>query len=101
MLQLRTSFAPLVDAFGKLMPHSSKLPPFEYGAKGCIDYFMVILKPLMEHQNLRQLFQVLREVGNLLVLIQMAQSAVIEVFGDSGLADASARDTGKMNRYQT
>ncbi|KAI3646786.1 hypothetical protein MP228_009714 [Amoeboaphelidium protococcarum] len=76
-LILKLNVTPYVQALMKGMPHSTKLPPFEYGPQGAFDYFSLILKPLISYRDLRSgVFQVFREVGNY-VLFFMLMDVVI------------------------
>lgn len=89
--QLKFILTPYVRALTKGLPHSTKLPPFEYGligfslflysyytVLGCFDYFQVILKPLLSYSDLRSgVFQAFQEVGNSVVFLQLLEGSLV------------------------
>ena len=71
-MMLRLNLTPYLKALIKGMPHSTKLPPFEYGAKGCFDYFQVIFTPILRYSELKSgVYQCFREFGNAVLFFYM------------------------------
>lgn len=71
------SVTPYVAAVTKGMPHSTKLPPVEYGFPGSFDYFTSILKPILGYRELKSgVFQAFREFGNCLLFIKFMNVAL-------------------------
>lgn len=60
----------------KGIPHATKLPPFDYGAKGCSDYFQVILKPILGYKDLLKIFNVFREFGNVIIFFKVMEGVL-------------------------
>jgi cytoplasmic FMR1 interacting protein len=82
----------------KGLPHSTKLPPFEYGAKGCFDYFQLILKPILSYRDLKSgVFQVFREFGNTILFIINLESSVKST--ESFQAILNATMVGRYSGY--
>lgn len=67
---INNSLSPYLKVLFKAMPHSTKLPPVEYGAAGCFDYFQLILDPIFKYPDLRSgVYQSFKEIGNCLVFV--------------------------------
>ncbi|PRP73917.1 component of SCAR regulatory complex, partial [Planoprotostelium fungivorum] len=76
-LKIRNVLAPYVKELLGGMPANSKLPPYMYGTVGGHGYFELKLKEIRAYPELQsQVLRNFKEVGNLIVFLNMCESAL-------------------------
>lgn len=73
-----TRAAPYIKTLLDGMPENTKLPSFRYGTAGAYAFYDAKLEPIINYDNIPQVLQVFREIGNSLVILRMFDTLLHE-----------------------
>ncbi|KAL5460570.1 hypothetical protein EMCRGX_G034022 [Ephydatia muelleri] len=75
--QINNTVKQYMAALGQGMPSKLKLPHYQYGMKGVVEFYYTQLTPVFTYRDLRtEVFQALKEVGNTIIFSLLLEKAL-------------------------
>jgi len=74
---IQGTIAQYVETLMKVMPINCKLPMYDYGSVGVLEYYQAQLRDIIQYSDVKtELFQAFREIGNAIIFCLMIEQSL-------------------------